>query len=229
MTVQMKTARLAGALYLILIPLGFFWFMYVPSAIIVDGDMAATLDNVNASEFLFRLGISSGLAMNAVGIVLALVLYKLFRPVREYTAMAMLTLLLVGATCALMSEVGKAAALALSQSDAADVFSAEQLEYAVGMLFDLHLAGTNIASLFWGLWLFPLGFLVIKSGYMPVILGILLIIAGVGYVIDSFVYFLTPDFGFIFSDFTFWGEVTFTLWLLIKGVREEKLPQAVVA
>ena len=75
-----------------------------------------------------------------------------------------------------------------------------------------------IAAIFWGLWLFPLGYLIVRSRFVPRILGALLILAGVVYLIDSFALFLVPHYGITISDFTFIGEVLFPLWLLIKGV-----------
>ncbi|UCH14705.1 MAG: DUF4386 domain-containing protein [Bacteroidales bacterium] len=81
--------------------------------------------------------------------------------------------------------------------------------------------GFYIAFIPWGLWLFPLGYLVFKSGYIPRILGILLIIACFGYLIDFVTIYLFPDFITI-REFTFIGKPLLALWLLIKGVNVEK-------
>jgi hypothetical protein len=87
------------------------------------------------------------------------------------------------------------------------------------MLFlDLHEYGILIATIFWGLWLLPLGYLVFKSGYIPRILGVLLIIGGFGYLIDFVVFFIFPNFEVSIGQFTFLGEILLPLWLLIKGV-----------
>jgi hypothetical protein len=67
-----------------------------------------------------------------------------------------------------------------------------------------------------------MGYLVFKSGYIPRILGVLLIIGGFGYLIENFVIFLLPSFDVDIAIFTFWGEVLFPLWLLIKGVNVEQ-------
>ena len=77
------------------------------------------------------------------------------------------------------------------------------------MLFnDLYETGIQIAKIFWGLWLFPFGYLVFKSDYIPKILGVLLIIAGFGYLIDSFTFFLFPTFPEI-GLFTWLGELLY--------------------
>ena len=78
--------------------------------------------------------------------------------------------------------------------------------------------GFSIAHIFWGLWLFPLGYLVFKSGFLPRVIGILLIVAGLGYLVDFTLFFLFPGITVTVSEFTFVGEVVLILWLLIKGV-----------
>jgi hypothetical protein len=70
-----------------------------------------------------------------------------------------------------------------------------------------------------------MGYLVFRSGFLPRILGILLIIGCLGYLVDSFAAFLFPSLGVNIAIFTFWGEVLFPLWLLIKGVNVEKWDQ----
>ncbi|HEY5809772.1 MAG TPA: DUF4386 domain-containing protein, partial [Povalibacter sp.] len=77
----------------------------------------------------------------------------------------------------------------------------------------------------WGLWLFPLGALVFRSGFLPKVIGVLLIIAGSGYVFDSLAQLLHPGFPVVTS-FTFIGEAALMLWLLIKGVNMERSGEA---
>jgi hypothetical protein len=72
---------------------------------------------------------------------------------------------------------------------------------------------------FFGIHLGLLGFLVFRSDYIPRILGVLLIIAGLGYLINSLKPFLFPNINVDFAKFTFYGELIFMLWLLIKGWR----------
>ena len=84
--------------------------------------------------------------------------------------------------------------------------------------------GYVIDDMFFGLWLLPLGYLVIKPGYFPKVLGVLLVIACFGYLADLFAIFLTPDLGdsvtlFVTVPAAAAGELTFMLWLLVKGVR----------
>jgi len=216
-------ARVAGFLYLIMIPFALFGMMYVPSNLIVPGDAATTANNIMASESLFRLGIVSALITQIIGILLVLVLYKLLKPVNKNHAVLMVIFMLVAIPIAMLNELNKfAALLLLSGADYLTAFTADQLHAQVRLFLDLHEHGINIAGIFWGLWLFPMGYLVFKSGFIPRILGVLLIIGCFGYLIDSVTFVLFPNFDATISQFTFWGEVLLPLWLLIKGVNVEQ-------
>ncbi len=214
-----KTARIAGLLYLILAPIGFFGIMYVPSTIVVAGDAATTVSNIMANESLFRLGIVSALITQIIQIFLVLVLYKLLKPVNKNHAVLMAVFILVAVPIAMLNELNNFAALQLlSDPEYLNVFSTDHLNAQVMSFLNLHEYGIAIAQILWGLWLFPMGYLVFKSGYIPRIIGILLMIGCFGYVIDSFTFILFPNFGITFSEFTFLGELLLPLWLLIKGV-----------
>jgi hypothetical protein len=110
----------------------------------------------------------------------------------------------------------------LSGVDYLTLFEPGQLHAQAMFFLDLYKHGINIAQIFWGLGLLPLGYLVFKSGFLPRILGILLIIGGFGYLIDFFIFILFPNFDVTVSQFAFIGELLFPLWLLIKGVNIEQ-------
>ena len=112
--------------------------------------------------------------------------------------------------------------LILSGADYLTVFTADQSSAQAMFFFDLSENGVAIAQIFWGLWLFPFGYLVFKSGYFPRILGVLLMIGCFGYLFDFFAFFLFPNFETTVSLVTGFGEIFFMLWLLIKGVDVER-------
>jgi len=218
-----KAARVAGFLYLTLLPLGIFGILYVPSILIVPGDAATTANNILASESLFRLSIVSALTVQIVNMLVVLLLYKLLKPVNKNIALLMVIFLLVAVPIAMLNELNQfATLLLLSGADYLTVFTADQLQALVPLFLDLHEHGINIAGIFWGLWLFPMGYLVFKSGFLPKILGVLLMIGCFGYLIDSATFFLLPNFDATISQFTFIGELLLPLWLLIKGVNVEQ-------
>lgn len=213
-----KSAKYAGFLYFLLIPTGMFGLVYVPGAIIAPGDMATTIANMISSEILYRFGIVATLLMNLVSIALVLELYKLFKNISGHAAMYMLVFLIPGATISMTGGAFSLAALELSFGGDLSFFVAGSSGFWVQLFLDMQYSLSQVAAIFWGMWLFPLGYLVIKSRFMPKVLGVLLIVAGIGYLIDVGFYFLMPEFGFTFSDFTFVGEVTFMFWLVFKGV-----------
>lgn len=216
-----RTARLAGALYLALMPFGFFGIIYVPSVLLVSGDAASTARNIMASEWLFRSGTVSHLISQIILIFLVLALYRLLKPVNKDHAVLMVVLALIAVPIAFLNEVNHLAALRLLANPDDGAFTAGQLQAQAMLFLNMRQDGILVTQVFWGLWLVPLGFLVFKSGFLPKLLGVLLVIAGVGYVTDSGTQLLSPGLATI-GQFTVVGEILFTLWLLIRGVNVER-------
>jgi hypothetical protein len=223
-----RTARIAGFLYVLMIPLGLLGIMYVPTVLVVVGDAVTTTKNIMANIGLFRLSIVTALIVQVTHIFIVLLLYKLLKPVNKNLASLMVIFMLVGIPITMLNELNHfAVLLLLSGADYLKVFTAGQLQALVLMFHDLHeYVPNSIASIFWGLWLFPMGYLVFKSGFISKIPGVLLIIAGSGYLIDTFARILSPNYGATiiatFFMFAMFGEVVFPIWLLIKGVNVEK-------
>jgi len=220
-TSPLVRARVAGFLYLFANLFAPFTLLYLPSRFIVRGDAAATASNIMASESLFRFGIASTLFNAIANIFLALALYQLLKVANKNMASLMVIFSLVGVPIAMLNELAQLAVVQLlSGADYLNVFTAEQLQALAYLFLRLHTQGLNIAQIFWGLWLFPMGYLVFKSGFFPKILGILLMIGCFGYVIQSFAAFLGYNLDIIL--YTSWGELALLLWLLIKGVNVEQ-------
>ncbi len=216
-------ARVAGVLYLLLLPLGIIGILYVPTVLIVPGDAGATAHNIMAVESLYRLTIVAALIIPLVNLFVVLFLYKLLKHVNKNMAVLMVIFLLLAIPIAMLNELNQfAVLLLLSGAEFLTVFTAVQLQAFATFFLELHKYGIHIAGIFWGLWLFPMGYLVFKSGFLPRILGILLMIGCFGYLIDSFAAFLVPEYGVAIAGFTFWGELLLPLWLLIKGVNVER-------
>ena len=220
-------ARIAGFLYVLMIPFGLFGIMYVPTVLVVAGDAVTTTKNIMANIGLFRLSIVTALIVQVTHIFIVLLLYKLLKPVNKNFASLMVIFMLVSVPITMVNELNHfAVLLLLSGADYLKVFTAGQSQALVPMFFDLHAYGIFIASIFWGLWLFPMGYLVFKSGFISKIPGVLLIIAGSGYLIDTFARLLSPHYGATIVatiiTVTLFGELVFPIWLLIKGVNVEK-------
>jgi hypothetical protein len=102
------------------------------------------------------------------------------------------------------------------------VFEKAQLDALAYLFLRLHTQGITVASVFWGLWLFPFGLLVIRSGFIPRIFGVLLIVAGVAYLASAFATIVVPRYAPVVSQVALpleVAEVPIVLWLAIWGAR----------
>ena len=222
-TSPLSYARVAGVLYLSLVPLALLGFPYGPSHLFVPEDAITTVNNIIASESLFRLSIVINLFGAIVNVFVALALYRLLKPVNKNMASLMVIFLLLSVPIGMLNELNHVAALLLlSGAGYLTSFTASQLQALVLLFHDLHKYGLNIAQPFWGLWLFPMGYLVFKSGFLPRILGILLIVGCLGWITISLSAFLLPNSSMGFLMVTGVGEVLLPLWLLIKGVNVDQ-------
>jgi hypothetical protein len=223
-----RTARVAGLLYLLNGLLAVFSLQYAHHTLMVHGNATATANNILASEMLFRMGIVSELISATIFVFLGLVLYRLFKGVREENTLLMLTLVLVSVPISFLNELNRIAALVLLKgADFVPVFDQHQRDVLVMVFLNLHMGGLNLVQIFWGLWLFPFGILVFKSGFLPRILGVLLIVAGFAYVGSSVTTLLSPAYGNIAFGLAAVvggiGEGATMLWLLIKGAKDQPL------
>lgn len=223
-----KTARIAGLVYLMVVLNGIFSLAYVPSKLIVWDDASVTVHNIVASETLFRLGIVSGILCYTFFLVLPIVLYTLLKPVNEIYARWMVVFAVVSVPISFINILNKLAVLSLiSGANHLNVLKNVQLQDQVLFYLNLYTQGNLIVQIFWGLWLFPFGYLVVKSGFLPKILGFLLMAGCFGYLINFFGSFLVP--GYNEADISSFirlpaslGEIGTCLWLLIMGAKEKQ-------
>src|SRR5438876_1719009 len=222
-----KQARFAGLLYLLASLIGCFGLIYVPGKLIVRGDATATANHIRASETLFRLGIATELFGFTMFIFVVLALYRLFKGVNEKHALAMAILLLVSIPISLLNVLNDIAALILvSGADFLSVFDKGQLDALAYLFLRLHGQGFVVAQIFWGLWLFPFGILVIRSGFIPRVLGVLLFIAGFGNVASSFTSLFPLPYASLvdrFASVLTAAELPIIFWLLIWGAKDQSL------
>ncbi len=220
-----KTARVAGLLYVLLALTGVFNLIYVPSTLFVFGDATATADNIMTSELLFRTGILSGLISNVIFVFLVLALYRLLKDISHKQAALMVILVVISVSTTFVNTFNQIAALIiLSGADFLSVFENPQLDSAAYVFLRLHSQGLQIIQIFWGLWLFPFGFLVYKSRFIPKILGVLLFIAGFAYLLSSFTFLILPQYKAAISPLITvleMGELPIIFWLLIVGAKAD--------
>ncbi len=233
MNINKRNARIAGLLYFIYILVHAFADVIGRSNIIVYGDAATTAQNITASEWQFRIGFMSDLFAAVLFLLAAWALYVVLKPVDKNLALLFLLLNLGGVAVQVTSDLFLIASqMLLSGADYLQVVQADQLQALAMFMLYLYKNGFMIAQIFYGAWLLPLGYLVFKSEFLPRILGIVLMTHSVFWFLTFLQFFLFPDFEAIFYisyPLGFIAEFGLSLWLLIKGVKEQNPTQAEIA
>src|SRR5713101_5613901 len=207
-----KAARIAGAIYLSTAVTAPFSLIYIPRTLIVRGDATATASNILGHETLFRLGIVADLITSVIFILLVMALYRLLSGVNKTHASLMVALVLVSVAVGFMNVLNNIAALTLFRgADFLAVLQKPQRDALAMLCLRLHGQGNVINEIFWGLWLFPFGVLVMRSRFLPRILGIWLIINCFAYLALSFAFPALLE------------EMAIMLWLVIKGAKVQPL------
>ncbi|RSM87876.1 DUF4386 domain-containing protein [Kibdelosporangium aridum] len=206
-------ARTAGLLYLI-----------VAVSTIFAGLVNSRIDSgtIAASATLYRVGFVSELVGAVAFLLTSMTLYLLLKHVNQMAAAAMVIFVAVSVAIQTMNLLNQHTALTIATSQ----------EYAFGppiaaqlttLFADMQSNGFLIAQTYFGLWLLPLGYLVMKSDYFPKALGVLLVIGCCGHLVDVFSRFLAPGFGADVSPFAMTfaaiAELSFIAWLLVTSGR----------
>ena len=213
-------ARIAGVFYLLIFICAGFAEGYVRTGALVPGDPSATAQNILASEGIFRLGLASDLLAFVFDAIVAVLLYVILKPVsKTLSLMAASFRLIAHPAIASLNMLNHFAALAVLDGS----FVVTRPESFSLFFMELHSTGYLVAGVFFGVHLLILGYLLVKSELFPKILGLLLGIAGLGYLIESFGSFLLPAYSDIYTMIVtvtaVLGEISFTFWLLVKGVK----------
>lgn len=216
----LSPARTAGLLYLLYIltsvianQFGKFVFVEAP----------VTIDHIMNHATQFRIGFVFNLFSVVLFLLAAWALYVLLKPVNKDLALLFLLFNVAGFAVWFFSSLCLfGSLLILNGTELVKVFQPDQLQALAVFFFKLYKTGVFMAQVPYGVWLFPLGFLVLKSRILPKVLGMLLIADG----ICQFVYvcqrLILPDLGIIAYPclvISFIAEISLALWLAVKAVR----------
>lgn len=223
-----KMGRFAGLLLLILIITGIFAEFFVRRKLYVLNDTAATAQIIIENQWLFRFGFVSDLVMSTMFFLYGYVLYLIFKPVSKNASLFLLLCAVISVAMFCQNSLNQFAVLELLiNPDYSEAFLPEQLQVLSMFFSNIHTKGYFVNQIFYGLYLFPLGYMIIKSGIVPKIIGVFLILGFLGDMIQVVLYFLFPNSVpsalleniTIFADL---GEFSICLWFLIMGVRSQK-------
>ncbi len=214
-------ARITGGLYL----------LFIVTSVLADalahiglGDAQQIYGSLTASPAAFRFGLVTAFVSTFFFLLAAWGLFVLLRTVNGDLALLFLLLNAIGVAvqCASMLQL-VTAMVVVDPSGGLDTVQAQSVALVA---INVYRTGFVAAQLFFGTWLFPLGYLVIKSGLLPRLLGVLLILDGVGELVWFLQAFLLPDYPAIKTPGTFvslLAEVGLALWLLIRGVKDDRV------
>ncbi len=224
-TINKKETKRAGFLYLAFCITCIFGGI-VRANLIVLNDASKTADLLKNAEWLLRISTVVDLVSAVFFILSAWALYIILKSVQKNLALLFLLLNAAGVAIQCVSLLNLFVPMMISGgADFQKAFGAEQLEALTLLFLNLHKSGFVIAQIFYGAWLFPLGYLVYKSGFLPKWLGILLIADFFGVMIWFFQFFLLPGLDIITYPglaIGFIAEFSLSFCLILKGAKAQK-------
>ena len=230
-----KNARIAGLLYLLIAISGGFSIGYLPTIILASGDASTTAQNIINNQGLFQLGFVADIIVFLLEIVLTVMLYRLFKPINQFLSMiAAYSRLAMSVVMGLNLLNYIIPMLLLSGSDYLNVFETNQLQSLALLFLNVHQYVVYIWGLFFAVHLLFLGYLLFKSNFFPKIIGILMMLGSLGYFGESLKELTFSDNEIISLLITLFliisvvGELSFTFWLLIKGLNVEEWSKKMV-
>lgn len=207
------TARLAGLLYLASLPTAGFAYGYV--AFMPKNDPAALIAALESGREALNWTIVLGAAGFIDYLVMAALFHRLLAPAGKVAADILVLFVATSVPLALMALAQRMDLMALLDAGSSQLTTeAPRLLRSEANLFQL-------ATIFWGLWMMPLGWLSYRSGLVPKLIGLGLIAGGVGYLTA----FVLPLFGIVppsvvsgtLMAITMCSEFAFMFWLIVKG------------
>ena len=229
MSTSRNQGRVVGLWYLSLVLVGPLTLLYIPDKLFVHGDATATAANIAAHQELFKTGMLADLVGSVLLIFLVLAFYRLFKDVDQQLALLLvITGGVMPATLSLVNFVNSAGALEVAQNPGfLAVFDKPQRDALVLLFVRLHEHQITAAEILWGLWLFPMGLLTWKSGFLPRFIGAWLLINGATYVLLCVTRLMRPELSdtvWKYGQPAFFGELALVLWLLVKGAKPASAP-----
>lgn len=210
-----RTARVTGWFYLGLAVTGLLGSLVVRPRLYDADHPASTLANLAGHDLLARTGVALGLLVVLTQALAAAWFYRLFRQVDAAAALGIAAFGLVNATLLVVDTTFLGTALTAAREPVGDAAATVQTLYRASDTL------WRSSGLFFGLWLIPMGWCALRSGWMPRLLGRLLVVGGIGYVVSPIVGFLLPGAGPLPDLLTLpatFGELWMVGYLIIRGV-----------
>lgn len=216
----MGTARMAGAWYLALAISGVIGFLVLHPQIYGTDDPSQLVANLSQHVTTARLRLLLELAIVLSQAIAAIYLFKLFKDINPVASWALAAWGTMNACAIMISAMAMGSAINMAN---ANLLMSDKM--IMVQIFDqVSKNAWKVGSLFFGLWLIPMGYIVVSSQRMPVWLGRTLMIGGVGYIASTCLSYA----GFLFAGITMLtipatiGEFWMIGYLLTFGIRPQK-------
>ncbi|GCC50824.1 DUF4386 domain-containing protein [Chryseotalea sanaruensis] len=213
------TARKAGVWYLALAVSGVLGFLLLHAQIYVSDDLPKTLLNLKEQESLARMRLLAEFAIIVSQALAAVYFFKLFKDINHFAAWALAAWGMMNAGIIMISAIAMGGSINVASLSLPDNEKLIMLQ-----VFMLLIKGSwAIGSLFFGLWLIPMGYAVVSSKRMPIGLGRVLQIGGVGYIASAFLVYggLSGSWIDMLTIPATVGEFWMIGYLLIFGIRPQ--------
>ncbi|WP_428236563.1 DUF4386 domain-containing protein [Gracilimonas sp.] len=214
-----KDARITGLFYLSLVIFGVLGFLVFHPKIFIADDPAATLQNIIGNESILRIRLLLELGIVLSQVLTAVWFYKLFRTIREWASWSVAIWGTVNAVVILISAISMGSMINVAASS----LSTEEQILLISVLHNIISNAWAAGSLFFGLWLIPMGYIVTHSRRMPIWLGYMLIIGGFGYILSTLLHYSGIQSAFIeyLTIPATIGEFWMIGYLLVFGIRSD--------
>lgn len=225
---RQRTARLAGAAYVVTIVAGIFAEVYVRGSLLVPGDAIATAASIVSADKLYRLSIFADLVMLGCYVVVTALLYRLFRPSGRTLSLCAACFSLTGITM-LAASMAFLVLPTILLGDASYLASVPPQQRAALAYASLRVHGSvyGFTGIFFGLYCLAIGWLILRSRELPPLVGWLMALAGATFLFDTGLELIAPSLAKMVPDvvtgISLLGEGLLAIWLTLFGISRPRL------
>lgn len=213
-------ARISGIAYIMIFLTGFYANFIVLETLLINDDISITTTNLVNNHTQFQSGIIGFFLMLTFDLVLVWFLFGLTKPVNKNLSYLASVLRFFHCLFFAIALYKLQTVYLLTDGTPNNLDIQDHVELLL-ISFD-HL--WTIGLLFFGVHLFVLGVLILKSTYIPNAIGTLLILAAFGYIVEGTAKLFIPNYyeyketlNAIVILPAVIGELSLALWLMFKG------------
>jgi hypothetical protein len=225
---QQTAAKVAGVAYLIPVAFVIYANFGMRGGLIVPGNTAETVRRIAAAVPLFRLSVAFDVVYCIGVVVLLSALYVVLSPVNRHLALLATLLKFVYAVTAMLTVLGLLTIVRLVTDPAyVQALDPGQLQALVKLNITMDVYYVGLA--FWAVSATLIGWLWLRSGYIPKALAAFGLVSAAWCVLCTFAYIINPAFRDVVNLWWFDTplaifDIVLSFWLLFRGLRDVAAP-----